>query len=246
MSLHYSPPNITHYHRSLPFFSFITASAATAEGPQRENESNHTDSDSSQTQSIEKSSCGRVWVTIGLFDDRPGSWSNALAVYPIRSAEGHVVTNVSLGEGSLPAGWEQGVGHRGPHCLWPWAGAGDGQIQAYNCLKIQPTWMEDNAGKINGLRIGDLVLAGTHNAGAWRFDTEVSAISRDSFVLVHAGLLELVQRELGPHLAVAQEFGTGAGTRGPTLKSLLDADKRLLKQLALANPSSPVGKYERS
>lgn len=37
--------------------------------------------------------------------------------------------------------------------------------------------------KINGLRIGDLAIAGTHNAGAWRFDTEVSTISRDSFVL---------------------------------------------------------------
>lgn len=45
---------------------------------------------------------------------------------------------------------------------------------------------------------------------------------------MHAGLLELVQRELGPHLALANEFGTGAGTRGPTLQSLVDADKRLL------------------
>lgn len=37
--------------------------------------------------------------------------------------------------------------------------------------------------KINGLRIGELALAGTHNAGAWRFDTEISTVSRDSFVL---------------------------------------------------------------
>lgn len=45
---------------------------------------------------------------------------------------------------------------------------------------------------------------------------------------VHSGLLELVQRELGPHLAPANEFGTGVGTKGPTLQSLLDGDKRLL------------------
>lgn len=45
---------------------------------------------------------------------------------------------------------------------------------------------------------------------------------------VHAGLIQLVQRELGPHLAYARDFATGAGTRGPTVQSLLDADKRLL------------------
>lgn len=45
---------------------------------------------------------------------------------------------------------------------------------------------------------------------------------------VHAGLLELVQRELGPHLASANVFWTGTGTRGPTLQSLLNANKRLL------------------
>lgn len=37
--------------------------------------------------------------------------------------------------------------------------------------------------KINNLRIGDLAIAGTHNAGAWKFNTEVSSVSRDSFVL---------------------------------------------------------------
>lgn len=45
---------------------------------------------------------------------------------------------------------------------------------------------------------------------------------------VHAGLLELVQRELGPHLAPASEFGTGPGTRGPTMQTLLNAQKRLV------------------
>ncbi|XP_063381386.1 PI-PLC X domain-containing protein 3 isoform X2 [Cydia fagiglandana] len=300
-----------------------------------------------EKQVLEKSACGRVWVTvhspninqgdrvvlqdaielnwdftncdavpksIGLFDDRPGSWNNALQVFPIDAEQGYVITTISLGEPALPAGWDKGPGLKGPHCLWPWAGAGDGSasITSYNCLKIQPSWMEDNP-EINKLRIGELALAGTHNAGAWRFDTEISTVSRDSFVLcqdrsiwaqlvhgiryfdfrvayydfypneddrywlnhnlirvrplvpllkeirafldstkeivfldahhfpigfyepdgspiraVHQGLIQLVQRELGPHVAVATDFGTGAGTRGPTVQSLLDADKRLL------------------
>jgi hypothetical protein len=37
--------------------------------------------------------------------------------------------------------------------------------------------------KINKLRIGELAIAGTHNAGAWRFNTEMSNLKRDSFVL---------------------------------------------------------------
>lgn len=45
---------------------------------------------------------------------------------------------------------------------------------------------------------------------------------------VHAGLLELVQRELGSHLAPATEFSTGVGTRGPTVQTLLNAGKRLV------------------
>ncbi|XP_026733613.1 uncharacterized protein LOC113497963 [Trichoplusia ni] len=258
--------------------------------------------------------CSTIPTQIGLFDEKPQSWMTALSVFAVPSVEGYVITNMSLGRGTLPGGWDNSVGSKGPKCLWPWVGAGDSQnIQAFNCLKIQPTWMEDNAAKINNLRIGDLAIAGTHNAGAWRFDTELSQVSRDSFVLcqdrsiwaqlvhgiryfdfriayyefygneddrywlnhnlirvrplvpllreirafldatkevvfldahhfpvgfyqpdgapirsVHAGLLEIVQRELGPHLAHAGEFGTGIGSKGPTLQSLISANKRLL------------------
>lgn len=45
---------------------------------------------------------------------------------------------------------------------------------------------------------------------------------------VHAGLLEIIQRELGPYLAPADDFGTGVGSKGPTLQTLINADKRLL------------------
>lgn len=36
---------------------------------------------------------------------------------------------------------------------------------------------------INKLRIGELAIPGTHNAGAWHFDTEISNVGRDNFVL---------------------------------------------------------------
>ncbi|XP_063826732.1 uncharacterized protein LOC135076187 isoform X2 [Ostrinia nubilalis] len=257
--------------------------------------------------------CSNVPRQIGLFESRPSSWANALEIHQVNSADGFVVTEVSLGEATLPGAWLTGPGQKGPQCLWPWIAAGDNEIQAHNCLKIQPTWMEDHANQINRLRIGELALAGTHNAGAWRFNTEISTVARDSFVLcqdrsiwaqlvhgiryfdfriayyefytneddrywlnhnlirvrpllpllreirtfldstkevifldahhfpvgfyqqdgtpnraVHNGLLDLVRRELGPHMADARVFGTGAGTRGPTLQSLIDAEKRLV------------------
>ncbi|KAL0830567.1 hypothetical protein ABMA28_002719 [Loxostege sticticalis] len=257
--------------------------------------------------------CSNIPRQIGLFESRPSSWANALEIHPVNSDEGFVITGISLGEPTLPGDWLTGPGQKGPQCLWPWIGAGDSEIQAHNCLKIQPTWMEDNADKINRLRIGELALAGTHNAGAWRFNTEMSSVARDNFVLcqdrsiwaqlvhgiryldfriayyefydneddrywlnhnlirvrpllpllreirtfldstkevifldahhfpvgfyqqdgapirgVHAGLLDLVRRELGPHMADARAFATGPGTRGPTLQSLIDADKRLV------------------
>lgn len=66
-------------------------------------------------------------------------------MFHVSSVEGYVITNISLGEGTLPGGWATGLGVKGPQCLWPWVGAGDEQqIQSYNCLKIQPTWMEDS------------------------------------------------------------------------------------------------------
>lgn len=82
---------------------------------------------------------------IGLFTTRPTAWVEALAIYTVDAVEGYIVTNISLGEGGLPGDWPTGQGHRGPQCVWPWVGAGDAQIQAFNCLKIQPTWMADNA-----------------------------------------------------------------------------------------------------
>lgn len=259
------------------------------------------------------SDCGDIPTKIGLFESLPTTWDDAISIYNITAEEGFIVTSISLGEPTLPAGWENGVGSKGPQCLWPWVGAGDDKIEAHNCLKIQPTWMEDYGDKINEMKIGDLALPGTHNAGAWRFDTEISSVARDSFVLcqdrsiwaqlvhgiryldfriayyefypniedrywlnhnlirvrallpllreirtfmdntkevvildahhfpigfyeqngapirhVHAGLLELVQRELGPHLAPFRDFNTGVGSKGPTLSAFINSGKRLV------------------
>ncbi|XP_013193094.2 uncharacterized protein LOC106136946 [Amyelois transitella] len=259
------------------------------------------------------SSCSSIPKNIAIFKSRPLAWKDAEWFHSINTPQGYILTDVTLGEGALPGGWLTGPGLKGPHCLWPWVAAGDDEIQAYNCLKIQPTWMEDHTDKIGHLRIGELAIAGTHNAGAWRFNTEISNLARDSFVLcqdrsvwaqlvhgiryldfriayyefyqnvddrywlnhnlvrvrplvpllreirifldttkeivfldahhfpmgfydqtgaplqhVHAGLLEIIQRELGPHLAFANDFATGVGTKGPTVQTLLDADKRLV------------------
>ncbi|XP_028166885.1 uncharacterized protein LOC114357470 [Ostrinia furnacalis] len=89
--------------------------------------------------------CSNVPRQIGLFESRPSSWANALEIHQVNSADGFVVTEISLGEATLPGAWLTGPGQKGPQCLWPWIAAGDNEIQAHNCLKIQPTWMEDHA-----------------------------------------------------------------------------------------------------
>lgn len=50
-------------------------------------------------------------------------------------------------------------------------------------IVYSPIYLLNSRSKINNLRIGDLAIAGTHNAGAWKFNTEVSSASRDSFIL---------------------------------------------------------------
>lgn len=54
-----------------------------------------------------------------------------------------------LGDENLPGGWENGQGTQGAHCMWPWIGGGETTIAIINCLKIQPTWMEENAWVFN-------------------------------------------------------------------------------------------------
>ncbi|XP_026319244.1 uncharacterized protein LOC113229776 [Hyposmocoma kahamanoa] len=258
--------------------------------------------------------CISAWRQIALFDFQPGatSWHDALVKNDTIMQTGRFVTNVPLGDVNLPGGWQNGQGTRGTHCLWPWIGGGATNVEIINCLKIQPTWMQDNADLINNLRLGELALPGTHNAGSWRFNSPISDAARDLFVLcqdrsiwsqlvhgiryldfrasyyntypneddrywlnhnfvrvrplvpllreirqfldstrelvilhfhqfpvgfeennvlnrnVHAGLLRIIERELGPHIARAHDFPWTAGSRGPVLSSFINANRRLI------------------
>jgi len=48
-----------------------------------------------------------------------------------------------------------------------WYGA-DGSIKASNCLQSEPTWMQDNKDVLGSVSVGDLILTGSHDAGAYR------------------------------------------------------------------------------
>ena len=48
-----------------------------------------------------------------------------------------------------------------------WYGA-DGSIKASNCLQSEPTWMQDNKDMLGSVSVGDLILTGSHDAGAYR------------------------------------------------------------------------------
>ena len=43
----------------------------------------------------------------------------------------------------------------------------DGSSVASNCLQSEPTWMTDNMEMLKTLSIGDLLLTGAHDAGAY-------------------------------------------------------------------------------
>ena len=44
----------------------------------------------------------------------------------------------------------------------------DGSIKAQNCLQSEPTWMQDNKEVLGSVSVGDLILTGSHDAGAYR------------------------------------------------------------------------------
>ncbi|CAB0009141.1 unnamed protein product [Nesidiocoris tenuis] len=71
----------------------------------------------------------------------------------ISESNGFVQTNVSLGNPELPHGWalhSTDLGQAGDQCLPIWAAAyKNSKIATTDCLKIRPTWMQDNRFWIN-------------------------------------------------------------------------------------------------
>ena len=52
----------------------------------------------------------------------------------------------------------------------------DGTSIARNCLQSEPTWMWDHREQLANMRVGDLVLTGAHDAGAYRQITQLSRL----------------------------------------------------------------------
>ena len=50
----------------------------------------------------------------------------------------------------------------------------DGSSLASNCLQSEPTWMWDHRDQLADMRVGDLVLTGAHDAGAYRQISELN------------------------------------------------------------------------
>ncbi|KAF2904871.1 hypothetical protein ILUMI_01304 [Ignelater luminosus] len=83
------------------------------------------------------------------------------------SKKGIFVTNVMVSSTlPLPGNWNKGQKNpkKGSHCFSYniVAFRKDKRVDS-NCLKIEPTWME-NFGELN---IGSMMIPGTHNSGAW-------------------------------------------------------------------------------
>lgn len=62
--------------------------------------------------------------------------------------ERYVHTNITLGNPKFPGSWNYGSSEipvSGDHCLHKWiAGIKNNTISYIDCIKIRPTWMQDN------------------------------------------------------------------------------------------------------
>ena len=73
----------------------------------------------------------------------------------------------------------------------------DGTSIARNCLQSEPTWMWDNREQLANIRVGDLVLTGAHDAGAYR---QISSVTHQNCSL------QTPERHNDWHHAVAMHF----------------------------------------
>ncbi|CAH1183234.1 unnamed protein product [Phaedon cochleariae] len=85
--------------------------------------------------------------------------------------DGFFRTKVKFGHPWLPGGWEVGENVKpdpGPHCFPYWISSvsRNGTIDS-TCLAIQPTWMSDNSVSLGNLRLGSILIPGTHNSGSY-------------------------------------------------------------------------------
>ncbi|KAL1131742.1 hypothetical protein AAG570_011355, partial [Ranatra chinensis] len=90
----------------------------------------------------------------------------------INYPEGFLQTNITLGNPTFPGGWDVNSVDppvTGDQCLPFWVTAyRKNELVHIECLKIRPTWMQDNRLSIGNLAVTSLFLPGTHNSGCYK------------------------------------------------------------------------------
>uniref|UniRef100_T1HBM1 Varsurf_PPLC domain-containing protein n=1 Tax=Rhodnius prolixus TaxID=13249 RepID=T1HBM1_RHOPR len=110
---------------------------------------------------------------IALFDSSPSEEIQPILQFNTKQyPERYVHTNITLGNPKFPGSWNYGSSEipvSGDHCLHKWiAGIKNNTISYIDCIKIRPTWMQDNRLSIGNLAVTSLFLPGTHNSGCYK------------------------------------------------------------------------------
>ncbi|GJQ74573.1 hypothetical protein Trydic_g21434 [Trypoxylus dichotomus] len=109
---------------------------------------------------------------ISLYSQDPRTPVKPLEAINAHHYEGYFRTSIKFGSPWLPGEWDYydniTNAKPGSHCFPFWiASVKRNRIIDLNCLKIQPTWMDDNRCVLAPQRIGSVFIPGTHNSGAY-------------------------------------------------------------------------------
>ncbi|XP_053672083.1 uncharacterized protein LOC128722445 [Anopheles nili] len=123
-------------------------------------------------------SCENPPEWIGLYTENPALSvaPPVVKVYVQGARTGQVVSEVKFGRQTLPGGWspEQVLAHiprrrTKPLCFDLYLASYDAadQLEYFDCLKIQPTWMYGEGG-LGNVSLRELFLPGTHCSGCYQ------------------------------------------------------------------------------
>ncbi|XP_308536.5 uncharacterized protein LOC1269880 [Anopheles gambiae] len=123
---------------------------------------------------------------IGLYTENPALSNASPAVKVVVNGErsGQVTTELKFGRRKLPGGWSheqvlQNIPKRKskPICFDLYLTSYDqaGELQYFDCLKIQPTWMFSEPG-LGNVSLRELFLPGTHCSGCYQTRTNVGNV----------------------------------------------------------------------
>ncbi|KAK9736613.1 hypothetical protein QE152_g11442 [Popillia japonica] len=180
-------------------------------------------------------SSGEAPDIIALYNQDPRSATKPLHSVNAHRYEGYFKTPIKFRFPWLPGEWDYYDNITdvipGAHCFPYWiASVRRNRIIDLNCLKVHPTWMDDNRSILGPQRIGSIFIPGTHNSGAYGpipgifkkyvlnqnmdiwtqlvfgiryFDLRIGYYQGDGFTINH----DLVKiSKLEPHLRVIRRF----------------------------------------